>query len=252
MKANITCPLTVILLTLFAQLVFSSPIFVEDWETGTIDTSIWNKVEWGDTTLIQQIKKDGTNHSLAQEIGAENKNGYVYIETKDSFDADNGLTITYRQYRIATDSPKSANFKIFAGSTLMMHLDWVANTGMLYGYRRINGNEQTLPSADLGNYLNQWTDWTIVYSPEVQPTISIQAYAGSTKIYDASAEIDLMDNVKLQFKTWNKDSHYNKCRWDDITIYIPEPASLLLMFFFTISLSFSRILSQKSSYLPLA
>ncbi len=219
----------VMLFALFAQIVCASPIFLEDWETGTIDTSKWNKVESGDTTLIQKIRKDGINHSLAQEIGAENKLGYVYVETKSTFDTDNGLTITYRQYRIATDSPKAANFKIFAGSVLMMHLDWVADTGMLYGYRRINGNEQTLPSADLSNYLDQWTDWTIVYSPGVQPAISVQAYAGSTKIYDASADIDAMDNVKLQFKTWNKDTHYNKCRWDDITVYIPEPTSLLLL-----------------------
>ncbi len=207
----------------------ASPIFYEDWESGVISTSRWNKVEYGDITLIQKIRKEGTNHVLAQEIGQEHRYGYVYVETKNTFSASNGLKITYRQYRYDTGSSKYANFKIYMGSTLMLHLDWQASTGMLYGYRRFGGNEQSLLTADLGNYLEQWTDWTIIYTPGVQPNISVTAYAGTTKIYDASADIDSMDNVKLQFKTWNNDSSYNKTRWDDIAVYIPEPISLILM-----------------------
>jgi len=212
-----------------SSISWALPAFYEDWETGTIDSAKWNKVEYGDITLIQKIRKEGTNHVLAQEIGAEGRPGYVYVETKSTFATGNGLRITYHQYRVNTNSPKDANFKILMGSTLMMHLDWDANPGTLYGYRRVNGGEQAFPVANLGNYLNQWTDWTIIYTPAAQPNITIQAYAGSTKIYDVSADIDSMDNVKLQFKTWNNDSNYNKTRWDDITVYIPEPISLLLI-----------------------
>ncbi len=231
-KANLA--LCILLLGLFPNLfVKAVPIFSEDWESGQIDSAKWNKVEYGDITLIQKIRKEGTNHVLAQEIGAEGRFGYVYVETKDTFTTDNGLKITYRQYRFNTGSPKDANFKIFEGSNVMLHLDWDANPGMLYGYRRVNGHEQSLPTADLGNFLNQWTDWTIVYTPGIQPNITIQAYAGLTKIYDVSVDIDSMNNVKLQFKTWNNDNDYNKTRWDDIAVYIPEPISLLVIAVFS-------------------
>ena len=214
--------------------IATAALLTEDWESGSIDASKWDTMTGGSASTIQEVRNisHGTGqYVLVQAVGTGSY-GYAYIQSKSTFDTDGGLVIKYSEYR-RTDSgytsSKDAIFRILDGSDIMVSLNWVGKTGYLYGYRITGGANTSMGGEDLSSSLNKWTDWTITYTPGIQPMLSVVAYEGTTEIYNKNVTIDAMDNVKIQFKTWNDDSKWNWVRWDDISVDVPEPATIGLL-----------------------